>query len=62
MFYFNRHRLPLKQWWLNLRPLNRILGKHEAVYTSEVLNEDSDGPKYEDKDEKDDDNFTSIID
>ncbi len=29
--------MPKKQWWLNLRPLIRILGKHEAMYTSEVL-------------------------
>ena len=31
------HRLPLDQWWMNLRPLNRILAKHETVYKSEVI-------------------------
>ena len=37
LFYIFRHRLPKKQWWLNLRPLVRILGKHEAMYCSEIL-------------------------
>lgn len=36
-----------------MRPLNRILGKHEAIYTSEVLSEN--GLKIEDKDEKEED-------
>ena len=31
------HRLPFEQWWMNLRPLNRILAKHETVYKSEVI-------------------------
>jgi 6-phosphofructokinase 1 len=26
------HRLPLDQWWLKLRPLLRILAKHESSY------------------------------
>ena len=30
------HRKPLHQWWMKLRPLALILGKHEAVYTSEI--------------------------
>lgn len=30
------HRKPLRQWWMKLRPLARILGKHEAVYTSDI--------------------------
>ena len=32
-----RHRLPKEQWWLKLRPLNRILAKHETVYISESI-------------------------
>ena len=34
------HRIPLEQWWMNLRPLNRILAKHETVYISEVIRDD----------------------
>ncbi len=30
------HRIPLDQWWIKLRPLSRILAKHEALYTPEV--------------------------
>ena len=29
--------MPRQQWWLKLRPLCRILGQHEALYTSEAL-------------------------
>lgn len=29
---FFRHRIPQKQWWLRLRPLLRILAKHDSVY------------------------------
>ena len=29
---FDRHRIPLDNWWLKLRPLLRILAKHESVY------------------------------
>ena len=36
------HRIPLEQWWLKLRPLNRILAKHETIYSSEVVLEDDD--------------------
>lgn len=32
-----KHRLPQDQWWMKLRPLLRILAKHETVYVSEVL-------------------------
>jgi hypothetical protein len=40
IFHFIRHRIPLEQWWLNIRPLCRILGKHQAVFTTETeLNE-----------------------
>ncbi|CAF3365741.1 unnamed protein product [Rotaria socialis] len=31
------HRMPLEQWWLKLRPLLRILAKHETVYVGEVV-------------------------
>ncbi len=34
------HRLPKEQWWMKLRPLMRILAKHETVYVSEVVNKD----------------------
>ncbi|KAI8502169.1 hypothetical protein Bbelb_197570 [Branchiostoma belcheri] len=30
-----QHRLPREQWWLKLRPLLRILAKHESVYEVE---------------------------
>ena len=29
--------MPLEQWWLKLRPLLRILAKHETVYVSEYI-------------------------
>ncbi len=35
-----RRRLPTEQWWMKLRPLLRILAKHETVYVSEVLKEE----------------------
>ncbi|CAF0725208.1 unnamed protein product [Rotaria sp. Silwood1] len=31
------HRMPLEQWWLKLRPLLRILAKHESVYISDLV-------------------------
>ena len=36
------HRLPKEQWWMKLRPLLRILAKHETVYVSEVLKKEDD--------------------
>ncbi len=38
----SRHRIPMHQWWLKLRPLLRILAKHHATYEEdvEVLMED----------------------
>ncbi len=30
------HRIPLSQWWMKIRPLSRILAKHEALYRTEV--------------------------
>ncbi|CAF1008715.1 unnamed protein product [Brachionus calyciflorus] len=55
------HRLPKKQWWLNMRPLIRILGKHEAVYKSEVMTKDEDVEEFiEDRDEKEDENLVTL--
>ncbi|CAF2454043.1 unnamed protein product [Rotaria sp. Silwood2] len=31
------HRMPLEQWWLKLRPLLRILAKHESVYVGDSV-------------------------
>ncbi|GMT36093.1 hypothetical protein PFISCL1PPCAC_27390 [Pristionchus fissidentatus] len=36
------HRLPNHQWWLKLRPLLRILAKHNSTYHTEV--QDDEGP------------------
>jgi len=33
----SRHRIPLDNWWLKLRPLLRILAKHDSVYESESV-------------------------
>ena len=30
-------RIPKEQWWLKLRPLLRILAKHEAAYHEEGI-------------------------
>ncbi|XP_066958410.1 ATP-dependent 6-phosphofructokinase isoform X2 [Macrobrachium rosenbergii] len=32
------HRIPVNQWWLKLRPLLRILAKHDAAYQEEGIN------------------------
>lgn len=29
------HRIPCQQWWLKIRPLLRILAKHESTYVQE---------------------------
>lgn len=34
---FFRHRIPKSQWWLKLRPLLRILAKHDSAYEEEGL-------------------------
>ncbi|KAK7076540.1 hypothetical protein SK128_001764 [Halocaridina rubra] len=31
-------RIPVNQWWLKLRPLLRILAKHDAAYQEEGIN------------------------
>lgn len=33
------HRLPVEQWWMKLRPLLRILAKHNSIYCPEALEE-----------------------
>ena len=30
-----KHRLPKAQWWLKMRPLLRILAKHDSTYQEE---------------------------
>lgn len=32
-----KHRIPVQQWWLNVRPLLRILAKHESTYVEEGM-------------------------
>ncbi|KAM3180396.1 hypothetical protein ACTXT7_016362 [Hymenolepis weldensis] len=32
-----KHRVPIDNWWLNLRPLMRIMAKHESLYESESI-------------------------
>lgn len=32
-----KHRIPREQWWLALRPLQRILAKHESAYKEEGM-------------------------
>nr|CDS20605.1 6 phosphofructokinase [Echinococcus granulosus] len=32
-----KHRVPCDNWWLNLRPLMRIMAKHESLYESESI-------------------------
>lgn len=34
---FSRQRIPKKQWWLKLRPLLRILAKHDSAYEEEGM-------------------------
>jgi len=34
--YF-RHRIPTYQWWMKLRPLLKVLAKHESTYEEEGL-------------------------
>jgi len=34
------HRVPKENWWLKLRPLLRILAKHESTYESEGISEE----------------------
>jgi hypothetical protein len=35
--FISRHRIPKNQWWLKLRPLLRILAKHESAYEEEGM-------------------------
>jgi 6-phosphofructokinase 1 len=34
-----QHRIPLDNWWLKLRPLLRIMAKHETTYIAEEFME-----------------------
>lgn len=34
------HRIPKENWWLKLRPLLRILAKHETTYEVDVCKEE----------------------
>lgn len=44
-----------------MRPLIRILGKHEAVYKSEVMTLDEELEEFiEDRDEKEDENAATL--
>lgn len=38
-FFFapSRQRIPKHQWWLKLRPLLRILAKHDSTYEEEGM-------------------------
>lgn len=35
--FFPRQRIPKHQWWLKLRPLLRILAKHDSAYEEEGM-------------------------
>ncbi|KRY28981.1 6-phosphofructokinase [Trichinella spiralis] len=35
------HRLPTEQWWLKLRPLLRILAKHDSIYEVSAFDSDN---------------------
>lgn len=35
--FFYRQRIPKHQWWLKLRPLLRILAKHDSAYEEEGM-------------------------
>lgn len=31
------HRVPKDQWWMKIRPLLRILSKHDSTYETEAM-------------------------
>ena len=37
IYFFFSQRIPKHQWWLKLRPLLRILAKHDSTYEEEGL-------------------------
>lgn len=45
-----RHRIPKENWWLKLRPLLRILAKHDSIYETEGVEEQFDEYSGTDKD------------
>lgn len=36
-----KHRLPKEQWWLKIRPLLRILAKHDSIYQTSAVPTDA---------------------
>ena len=38
-YFIFRHRIPLENWWLKLRPLLRILAKHDSTYEMQGIEE-----------------------
>jgi 6-phosphofructokinase 1 len=44
------HRIPKENWWLKLRPLLRILAKHDSMYQTEGVEEQFDEYTSVDKD------------
>ena len=41
-----KHRLPTDQWWMKLRPLLRILAKHDSQYERDVITINADGDEF----------------
>lgn len=39
-----KHRLPKEQWWLKMRPLLRILAKHDSIYAPETFKNADEAP------------------
>lgn len=37
MIFIYSQRIPKHQWWLKLRPLLRILAKHDSTYEEEGM-------------------------
>ena len=37
VFLYLRHRISREAWWIKLRPLLRILAKHESTYEVESV-------------------------
>ena len=53
-FVVFRHRLPLDQWWLKLRPLIKVLAKHKSHrFEGERYQQERDGPETESEESMD---------
>jgi len=48
------HRLPSNQWWLKIRPLLRILAKHDSTYYTEAEELEGGGETIEDEEQDSD--------